>query len=202
MARASRPCAAVAPFVARRIPEGGWKAGSAAILPGLSFPRSGNPLPGTRRVPWFLDSCLAWSNLRPQLRCCYRGTDGPIRNPPPRIGSAAVRQGGGSLTRWGHQRSGDSDVRRVAAKPASERFARVHAGGRNAKNSPRTTASGVPAVDCSSRSDSYVSRESLFTPCRRGPTMKWQTENEGALADAEIRRAPQAEVPVGKKRNA
>ncbi len=32
--------------------------------------------------------------------------------------------------------------------------------------------------------------------------MKWQTENEGALADAEIRRAPQAEVPVGRKGNA
>jgi len=29
--------------------------------------------------------------------------------------------------------------------------------------------------------------------------MKRQTENEGALADAETRRAPQAEVPVGRK---
>ncbi len=44
--------------------------------------------------------------------------------------------------------------------------------------------------------------ESLFTPCRRGPTMKWQIRNEGALADTETRRVPQAEVPVGGKRNA
>ena len=45
----------------------------------------------------------------------------------------------------------------------------------------------------------HRSAESPFTPCRRGPTMKQWTGNEGALADSEERVVPGVEVPAGRK---
>lgn len=60
--------------------------------------------------------------------------DERIRIPPCR---------GGSLTRWASSVKG-CYTPRAAPSPVSERFARVRAGGRNAINSSRTTASGVP----------------------------------------------------------
>lgn len=73
--------------------------------PGLSFPRKRESIlqvAPSPTVPGFLPD-LERPSVATQVS--DGGTDGPIRNPPPRHIAALHTEGGGSVTRWSHQRS-------------------------------------------------------------------------------------------------